>query len=506
MSTKQLSCFENIQPEHGIVTLFGYNSSATVDRGHLVLNDGVGMNRRQGRFARVRHGLKRLVVIGSTGMVTFEALRWLADQDAAFVMLDRDGSVLTVSGPVGPSDARLRRAQSLAHESEAAVRISRELISQKLQGQERLVRDVLKDSAIADLIASTRSQLDIATTVQSIRQVESLAAQAYWSAWHDLQVNFPTANLNRVPQHWRTFGTRKSPITDSPRLAVNPANAMLNYLYTLLGSEARLAAVAVGLDPGIGFLHVDTDARDSLACDLMETCRPHVDAFLLEWIMNQPLRREWFFEQRDGSCRLMAPFAVRLSGSAPAWRQLLAPITDWVSRVLWSTVRHNGRRTPAPTHLTQSHRREAKGRPHLHIVTPPQPPRLCRTCGANVTAGYDRRASCKISVCTEELIKAAQKGRLASHGSDAEAKRAENQRRHAAALRAWRPSDLPAWLDKETYLRKILPQLASVTVPAIRTALGVSKTYGTNIRSGKRLPHPRHWLMLARLVGVDINR
>src|SRR5260370_8020531 len=175
----------------------------------------------------------------------------------------------------------------------------------------------------------------------------------------------------------------------------------------------------------------------------METCRPHVDGLLLEWIMRQCLRGEWFFEQGDGSCRLMAPFAVRLSGSVPAWRQLLAPITDWVSRVLWSTVRHNGRRTPAPTHLTQSHRREAKGRPHLHVTAPPRPPRLCRTCWANVTAGYHRCAYCKVPICTEELIKAAQKGRSASHGSEAEAKRAESRRKHALALKPWRPSDLP---------------------------------------------------------------
>ena len=58
--------------------------------------------------------------------------------------------------------------------SDAAVRISGELISQKLQGQERLVHDVLRDSASADIIASTRSQLDDPTTVQLIRQVESL--------------------------------------------------------------------------------------------------------------------------------------------------------------------------------------------------------------------------------------------------------------------------------------------------------------------------------------------
>ena len=276
-------------------------------------------------------------------------------------------------------------------------------------------------------MASHRSQLNDATTAQAIRQIESLAAQTYWSAWRNLPVNYPTADLNRIPQHWRTFGTRKSPLTGSPRLAVNPANAMLNYMYALLESEARLAAAALGLDPGIGFLHVDTDARDSLACDLMEPGRPHVDAFLLRWIVSQPLRREWFFEQRDGSCRLMAPFAIRLSESSPAWRQTLSPITEWVSRMLWSTVHHNGRRTPAPTHLTQSNRRNAKGLKHLKNISLPEPPRLCQICGAQVTAGYVRCASCKTTICTEKLVKAAQTGRLASHTPAAEAKRAENR-------------------------------------------------------------------------------
>jgi len=264
----------SIVPASGVVTLFGYGASAHVERGHLVLNDGIGMDRRQGRFPRVRHGLKRLVVIGSTGMVTFEALRWLADQGAAFVMLDRDGSVLTVSGPVGPSDARLRRAQSLAHQSGVAVQIASGLISQKLEGQEKLARDDLRNSAVAETIASLRRSLASANSIQEIRQLESQAAQAYWSAWYSLPVNFPTADLSRVPEHWRTFGTRKSPITGSPRLAVNPANAALNFLYTLLESESRLSAAAVGLDPGIGFLHVDTDSRDSLALDLMEAARP----------------------------------------------------------------------------------------------------------------------------------------------------------------------------------------------------------------------------------------
>ena len=69
--------------------------------------------------------------------MSLAALRWLADQDAAFVMLDRDGSVLATTGPVRPSDARLRRAQALAIQSGAALQITKELIGKKLAGQEQ---------------------------------------------------------------------------------------------------------------------------------------------------------------------------------------------------------------------------------------------------------------------------------------------------------------------------------------------------------------------------------
>ena len=116
-----------------------------------------------------------------------------------------------------------------------------------------------------------------------------------------------------------------SETTGSPRLAVNPPNAMLNYLYAVLESESRLAAAALGLDPGIGVLHVDTPARDSLACDLMEVVRPQVDAFLLDWITRETLKREWFLEQGDGNCRLMAQLAIKLSETAPTWGRAIGP-------------------------------------------------------------------------------------------------------------------------------------------------------------------------------------
>src|SRR5207302_784177 len=212
-----------------------------VDRGHLLVEDGMGSERRRYRLPRVGHGLKRLVVIGSDGMVSLAALRWLADQKAAFVMLERDGNVLATTGPVRPSDARLRRAQAMALDSGAALQIARELIGQKLAGQEQVARNKLLDTTTAKAIAQFRTEVATADTISMIRLLESQGAAAYWAAWRTLPINFPKNDMAHVPEHWRTFGTRKSLLSGSPRLATNPPNAMLNYLYALLESETRLA-------------------------------------------------------------------------------------------------------------------------------------------------------------------------------------------------------------------------------------------------------------------------
>ena len=308
----QLPPSHNSVPRPGVLTLYGYGIQIRVDRGHMLIEDGIGTDRYCYRLPRVGHGLSRLVVIGNDGWVSLAALRWLADQDASFVMLERNGKVHAVTGPVRPSDAKLRRAQALAPSNGAGLRIARELISKKLAAQEQVARLKLLDSSTADTISRYKAELPQADSISTLRLIESQAARAYWSAWSTLPINFPKNQLRRVPEHWRSFGARVSPLTGSPRLAANPPNAILNYLYALLESEARLAAAALGLDPGMGVLHVDTTARDSLACDLMEVVRPQVDAYVLDWITRQPLNREWFFEQRDGNCRLMAPFAVQL--------------------------------------------------------------------------------------------------------------------------------------------------------------------------------------------------
>jgi CRISPR-associated endonuclease Cas1 len=493
-----------LRPLHGVVTLYGYGIKVYVERGHLLVKDGIGSYRFEGRFARVGHGLRRLNVIGSDGFVSLAALRWLSDQKAAFIMLDRNGELLSASGPVGPSDARLRRSQALAHQTQTAVTIARDLISQKLKGQEQVARDRLKNQTVAESISAARANLDKAETIEEIRSLEAQAAAAYWPAWRHLSINFPKNDLPRLPDHWRLFGTRKSTLSGSPRLAPNPANAILNYLYTILESEARLAAVALGLDPGIGFLHVDTDARDSLASDLMEAVRPHIDAYLLDWIARQPFRREWFFEKTDGNCRLMASLCLRLAETAQTWGALVAPVAEWVSRTLWSAIRKSGRQVRPATHLTQIHRREIKREGcGLPLPPAPQPPRVCPRCGASVKARKIHCAPCAIAIQREGFLKIAEQGRVAAHSAESELKRGATQRKRHEAQRNWHIWNHPTWLTEHCYSEEIQPRLGAVEVKTIAAALGVSITYASYIRAGRGRPHPRHWEKLAGLVGVS---
>jgi CRISPR-associated endonuclease Cas1 len=492
-----------IVPQHGVVTVYGFGIKVYVERGHLTIEDGIGPDRRKARLPRVGHGMRRLVLIGSDGFVSLSAIRWLADQDVSFMMLERDGSVLATTGPVHASDARLRRAQSLAHHSGLALHIATELIRRKLTGQENVARSKLGNSTAADAITTAILALGRVRSVEAVSELEARAANAYWLAWRNVPIQFPSRDLRRVPEHWRKFGTRKSLLTNSPRLATNPPNAMLNYLYAILEAESRLALAALGLDPGIGVLHFDSRSRDSLACDLMEAVRPQVDAYVLDWIMGEPLRRDWFFERHDGNCRLMTRFTAQLSMTAEMWRRAVAPVAEWVSRALWSTLSRQSHKDSPATRLTQTSRREAKGWSIFGAKEEAiRIPRLCRTCGNKLGRGKRECASCAKLTARENLTDAAKLGRLMTHSPKAEALRAATQRRHAAELQAWKPSDSPAWLTEQAYRDKVQPRLLGFTVPNISAALGISEPYATDIRAGKRVPHPRHWLALVQLVGV----
>jgi CRISPR associated protein, Cas1 family len=355
----------------------------------------------------------------------------------------------------------------------------------------------LTNQTIAGMITAARDALKSAETIRDLRHTEAQAALAYWSLMRGVPVEFPRADLTRVPEHWRVFGTRHSPLTNSPRLAVSPPQAMLNYLYALLESEARLAAAALGLDPGLAFLHADTSSRDSLACDLMEPLRPEVDLYVLRWLRSEPLKRGWLHELPNGNCRLMASFASQLAETSSTWAQRIAPVAEWVARTLSASFSQSRRLGP-PTRLTQQHRREAKGAPAPAWVQPPAPPRICRSCGREIGRGR------YCAGCGEgRLIEGAAKSARATRPPAAFKRQSGARRRHANADSAWKPSEQPAWLTEQLYRERIQPRLNRVSAPRLAAALGVSKADALAIRAGHSQPHPRHWRVLADLTGIS---
>jgi CRISPR-associated endonuclease Cas1 len=492
-----------ITPRRGIITLNGYGISANVDRGHLILKDGVGDERRAGRFARVNHGIRRVVVIGSDGFVSLAAIRWLADQNASFVMLDRDGSVLITTGPVAASDTRLRRAQACAQHSGAAVDIVRELIRLKVSGQTEIAREKLDDADAAALISGFREQLSRAESIDEVRMIEGHAASVYWSAWQRLAIQFPQADLGRIPAHWQTFGTRRSPISGTSRRPPNPVNAILNYLYTLLETETRLAITALGLDPGFGLLHVDHATRDSLVYDLMEPIRPSIDRYVLDWIMRSPVRRSWFFEERDGCCRLMSDLTARLSETAEAWGREVAPIVEWFAQTIASIARETTPVRMPGTRLTQRRRYEGSGAAVRTGKGPAKPQSACTQCGAAVSPGNRFCHACGSTDAVRRLADARTVGKDAARTPQALAKKGRQMTAHRDAIAAWKPSDVPEWLADDVYMAKIHPALAHLSKTTIANTLGVSKDYVYQIVRGDRVPHRRHWLKLAELTGVS---
>jgi hypothetical protein len=382
-----------------------------------------------------------------------------------------------------------------------AVRLGRELISAKLSGQEILVREKLKNVSAANLIAGLQSRLATANEIDTIRGIESRAAAEYWSAWREVPALFARKDVTRVPTHWLSFGTRHSPLTGGPRLSVNPANSLLNYTNAVAESECRLAASACGLDPGIGFLHRDTANRDSLALDLIETIRPAIEAWLLHWLMSEPLRRSDFYESSDGNCRISSALCSKLSQTAPTWGKLVAPWAEYVTHSLYSgrsaqagSIR--GLKTP----LTQTHRRQAKGgpAPKLRML---KTEHVCRGCGKPIRKEHEDCGDCAVSSATGRLVEATRIGRIAAKSPEARAKHAESARIHALARSFWDGSGQPAWLTRDLFTQKVQPLLASVSSSGIRSCIGVSHWYANKIRQGYR-PHPRHWKALADLVGV----
>jgi CRISPR-associated protein Cas1 len=487
----------------------GYAISVHVSRGRLIVEDGVGRERRRSEYGRTDR-LSRLVIHGSTGSVTLDAVRWLTATGAALVHLDHAGELQATTAAVGSDNPALRRAQALAAGGSVGLTITREILSAKIDGQREVAGTLDADAASA--LERHRADLDVCKALDELRSVEAHAALVYWAAWRGVQARFATRDAARLPVHWTGFTQRVSVLTGTPRVATDPICAILNYLYAVLEAESRIALVAVGLDPGIGILHTDQRARDSLALDLMEAARPAVDAYVLDLLGQRPLSLKDVHEAATGQCRLLPRLTRELAVTGPTWAEHLGPRAEMMARELSD---HAGIARP-PTLLTGAARRQARpASDHTRSSTSAKPiirTSKCAECGATIPRGQKRCRRCHTTANAERLRvqqanEAARRRAYGQHPSQEPAVRERIARRQRDQWQA-RRSNQPAsgFTGKPSEFRRlILPRLSGLAPRELARETGLSPGYCAQVRDGRRVPHVRHWAAF-QLAGLKTNR
>jgi CRISPR-associated endonuclease Cas1 len=498
-----------------IVVVDGFGVTVKVERSQLVVVDGAGRSRRERRYGRASSKLARLVVLGGSGSLSLDAIRWLADVGASLVCIDRDGELTVTSGATKP-EAKLRRAQALAPYSDAGLAVTHELLRAKLEGQRELLDRLEAEPHPQRVLERCLAAVDAAETIDKTVAAEAEAAAAYWGAWADVEVRFQPADRNRIPNEWKEFGQRTSPIGSGPRLAVTPAGAILNYLYALLEAEARLACLTLGLDPALAIVHADIRGRDSLPLDLMEAIRPSVDRYLLALLRDRVFRASDFYETQRGNVRLLAPLTHELAETLPAWRQLVAPVAEQVAALL---VRDEPKLERLPTPLTEANRRADRARRHgrpgaasLGRTVKPQP--RCKRCGGELPTRdrtycddclpHHQREQYQAFVAAGRASRERNQatGADRSHGGVAGRRRAATMAGRQRERREWEAASDARAAEPLVFELEVLPLIQELPLAELVRATGLSRGYLAQVRRGERVPHPRHWSKL-RAIGLD---
>ena len=496
----------------GVCVADGMGLRLSVERGALVVTDGIGDHCRTRRFDKATHRLSRLVVMGTTGTFSIDSLHWCSRLGIGVIVLAHDGTVQLASTPRLTDDARLRRTQALAPFEPYGLDVARWLMSRKLMGQGKLVRHHFGDDETAETIGNLALAIEGAATIEELRQLEASAAALYFGTWSgraDCAPSFAAKDRTRIPPHWSRYEGRRSVLASaaSNRKAERPVNAMLNYLYSLVEAEAILACQAVGLDPGLGIVHADAKGRQSLALDIMEPVRPEVDAFVLDMVERRTFRKVEFTETPDGHVRLRSPLTHDLAETMPQWTQSLGPIAEHVAHVFGKAMdgsysaatpltsrRLRDAQAVVKARKVEATRRAAAGRVLQRPAAQPAALALwtCPECGGAVT--NPRHVRCESCIAADPDQAPEIRGR---RGAAIAARK--------RALSEWDKANPGAVYDPEQFRGEILPKLAGVKLSEIVEAAGCSKAYASDIRRGKWTPHVSTWTALAGLVTAKIE-
>ncbi|MBA4067502.1 MAG: subtype I-C CRISPR-associated endonuclease Cas1 [Isosphaera sp.] len=274
------------------------NTLYVVTRGATVRRDGLTLQVVVERAVRLTvpvHQVESVAAFGGVH-VTPGAMALCAEHGAAVTYLTESGRLVARVDAPGSGNVLLRRAQyRLADDPAARAGVARCAVAGKVQnGRNLLLRagreaadpaDRAALAAAAARLAGTLAALEADTDADTVRGREGDAAREYFGAF---------GAMVRVDR------AAFAPAGRTRRPPLDRMNALLSFLYSLLTHDCAAACAAAGLDPSVGFLHVDRPGRPGLALDLVEEFRPLLaDRTALALVNRQQVRADGF-EVRDG--------------------------------------------------------------------------------------------------------------------------------------------------------------------------------------------------------------
>jgi CRISPR-associated protein Cas1 len=425
-----------------ILTVDGYNASLHVERGHLVVRDGFTQeDRREIRFPRGRCRVNRIVVRAPGGTITMDAIKWCSHMGIALSFMDSDSYLLNCMIPDMPHDGPVKRAQAVSSVTDDALHLARYLLAKKMDSQiHAMERDfpslgigtVSGTSTSTDQVRACKARLSEATTLNEFLALEGRAAQIYWDLLVETPLPWRQWALSRIPAHWAAISPRTSGKLGPVRDATDPFNAVLNYVYTLLEVETRIACEATGLDPDLGLIHVDTRLRESFIYDLLEPLRAKADVWALELLRKQTMRPEMFHELRDGVVRLDPDLAGLLAKSLmPRFRSSSFELANDYAKQLHRISVPNRLIREAPKPIEQ--RRKAWSHSTCGYCKAPLLRKRLKYCSRDCYLRYTVEITKPIEKAQARLAEMRASGLTPGHGGEAAKKRgaalAENNRR-----------------------------------------------------------------------------
>ncbi len=242
------------------------------------------------------HHLGSIVTMGNV-MISPFFLGKCADDGRSVVILDRNGRYkCRMVGKTG-GNVLLRQAQYQAGQDENRTTA---IAAAMTAGKVKNARNVLMRSAgesddpaeeatlrkAAEVQADALFHLKTPRDTDHVRGLEGEAAAAYFNVF---PLMMKSTERESLPMNGRN---RRPPL--------DPVNALISFLYTLLLNDCISALEAVGLDPQMGFLHVPRPGRPSLGLDLMEEFRAFLADRLAITLINRKQLMIEHFEPRPG--------------------------------------------------------------------------------------------------------------------------------------------------------------------------------------------------------------